>query len=146
MVVEVWLFISDTTKQERENKDLYVFNPELKNFDLIAGNITGLDFCQTGEKLLYFSPSEIWIYFNKEEKELVTRLSQKIDKAIWYGKTNQHIVFLVNNILKITEIDNRNEKNTFDLIENDIKDIGYSPNTKEIYFIEDEHLFKLLLE
>lgn len=131
-----------------ENKQLYLLNPEIKTFQLINQNVQGLQF-SNDNKLLYFTLSEIWVYYlNKEnnQQELITRLSQEIKQAIWYNKTNEHIIFSVGQNIKITELDGRNGRNTNDLIELNFNQMAYSEDDELLYLIKDKQLLSISLE
>lgn len=133
-----------------ENEELYLLNGGVKNFELLAQNIKGLQFSGDNNKLLAFTPSEIWVYYldgTGNRKELITRLSKEIKKAVWYGKTNEHIIFLSDNQIKITELDSRDERNTVDLLASeDIRDVFYNADDQSIYFVSGENLLKIILD
>jgi len=135
------------------NKQLYILNKETRNFELIKENVQQAQFSYDNGKLLYYTPNEIWIYYlnnnQQDEKtseyELITRLSQKIERAIWY-ETNNHIIFLVNSKIKIIELDSRDEKNIVDIMEIDAQEIVYSNENELLYIIKDEKLIGISLE
>lgn len=139
-----------------KTKELYLLNLETRAFELISRNIQNLQFSDDNKKLLYSSPNEIWVYYLKDiseqpnkkagEKELATRLSQKIDNVIWYGRTNEHIIFSVNQKIKIIELDSRDERNTVDLMEMDFEQISYNPKDEKIYFFTQGKLSRTSLE
>ncbi|MBU1255506.1 PEGA domain-containing protein [Patescibacteria group bacterium] len=131
-----------------ENKQLYLLNQEIKTFRLINQNVQGLQF-SNDNKLLYFTPSEIWVYYlnrKNNQQELITRLSQKIKQAIWHNKTNEHIIFSVDQNIKITELDGRNGRNTNDLIELNFNQMAYSEKNKLLYLVKDKQLLSISLE
>ncbi|MFH1938035.1 MAG: PEGA domain-containing protein [Patescibacteria group bacterium] len=131
-----------------ENKQLYLLNQEIKTFRLINQNVQGLQF-SNDNKLLYFTPSEIWVYYlnrKNNQQELITRLSQKIKQAIWHNKTNEHIIFSVDQNIKITELDGRNGRNTNDLIELNFNQMAYSEKNELLYLIKDKQLLSISLE
>jgi hypothetical protein len=139
-----------------DTNELYLLNSETRVFELISQNVQGAQFSDDNKKLLYFTPSEIWVYYlediliqpNKKagEKELITRLSQKIKQAIWYGRTNEHIIFSVGQHIKIIELDGRDQRNTRDIIKLDAKQIAYNREDKKIYCVKGEKLLKMSLE
>jgi hypothetical protein len=139
-----------------DNQELYLFNYQTRSFELISQNVQGVQFSNDNKKLLYFTLYELWVYYlegtpeqpskNAGDKELITRLSQKIDQAIWYDSTSQHIIFLIDQIIKITELDSRDQRNTVDLIKLDIQEMAYSQKDEKIYFIKDKKLLSLSLE
>ena len=136
-----------------DSDQLYILNSETKNFKLIKENVQQAQFSYDNEKLLYYTSNEIWIYYlnnNEQDKkmgehELITRLSQKIKQAIWY-KTNKHIIFLVNQKIKIIELDSRDEKNIIDIINLDAQEIAYFEKDEILYSTRDEKLIGISLE
>ncbi len=134
-----------------ENNQLYLLNPQTKNFELISQDVQNVQFSIDNKKLLYFTPYEIWVYHLKESnkindnKELVTRISQRIKQAIWYN-TNEHIVFYVEENIKIVELDNRSNRNIVNLIKLKIEEMAYSEKNKKIYLTKDNKLLSISLE
>jgi len=139
-----------------DKNDLYLLNPGTKIFELISQNVKGLQFSNDNKKLLYFTSSEIWVYYledvfsepNKkaDDKELITRLSQEIKQAVWNGQTNEHIIFLVGQNIKIIELDSRNERNAVDIIKTNTEQIAYSLKDNKLYFVKEKELLRLSLE
>ncbi len=131
-----------------DDHQLYLLNQETRTFELISQNIQGAQFSNDNQKLLYFSPSEIWVCYLGESnnKELITRLSQEIEKALWYGQADQHIIFVVNQQIKIIELDGRDQRNTMDIIKMTVDQIGYNPADKKIYFVKGNELLRISLE
>ena len=136
-----------------KNGTLYIFDKSNRKFNALAKNVKGMEFSQDDEKLLYFNDSEIWTYYLKDssdfpflkkgEKQLITRLSKKIEKVIWHP-SNYHIIFKVNGNLKITELDSDYPRNTINLFSN-VKDFSYNKSDKKLYFIKDNTLFRIKL-
>jgi len=136
-----------------EKKQLYFLNSETRSFELLAENVQGIQFANDNKKLLYFTPTEIWVYYledifrqpNKKagDKELITRLSQKIETAIWFPRTNEHIIFTVSQTVKIIELDDRDYRNTNDLFNFEISQIAYSEEDEKLYFIREDKLLRI---
>lgn len=139
-----------------ENKELFLLNPSTRNFDLISQNVQAAQFSQDNKKLLYFTADEIWVYYLENissqpakkagEKELITRLSQKINQAVWYSQTNEHIIFAVGQSIKFTELDGRDQRNTVDIIEKEVSQIAYNSEDKKLYLVEKDKLWRLGLK
>lgn len=126
---------------------LYLLNQDSRNFDLISQNVEDIEFSNDNNRILYFTTSEIWIYFlENANKELITRSSQEIRQSVWYQKTNQHILYLVGDNLKIVELDGRDERNMVDVLELDIDQIAYNPKNEGIYFIKGNRLSSISLD
>ena len=138
------------------NNELYLLNSETKAFELIARDIQGIQFSSDNKKMLYFTLNEIWAYYledilsqpNKKtgEKELITRLGEKIKNAVWYGKTNAHIIFSTGQNIKIAELDDRDERNIIDIIKLDAQQIAYDPKEKAILVAKNKKLIQISLE
>lgn len=133
-------------------KELYIFNQATRNFELIKQNVQEAQFSSDNQKLLYYTPNEIWIYYldnvndkKTGEHELITRLSQKIEGAVWY-KTNQHIIFLVNQEIKIIELDDRDERNIVDIIKIDAQQMAYSEKDQTLYLTKEQKFLRIFLE
>lgn len=139
-----------------DKKELYLFYPEQSDFQKIAEGVENLQFSDNGQKFLYCAANEIWVYYLedilvqpnklKDEKELITRSSQKIKTAVWYPGTNEHIIYTVSGKTKIIELDDRDQRNTIDLFDYEISQITYYPEEEKIYFVRENKLFRMELE
>lgn len=126
---------------------LYLLNQDSRDFDPISQEVKGMEFTNDNDKLLYFTNSEIWIYFlENTNKELITRFSQEIKQSVWYQKTNQHILCLVGGSIKMIELDGRDERNSVDVLRLNIDQIAYNPENEGIYFIRENKLSSILLK
>ncbi len=122
------------------NNDLYLLSPS-KTFETIIKNVSFAQFSENN-RLLYLTNNEIWIYdFNSQSKELITRSSQEIKQAAWY--LNEHIIFTTEEMARIIEIDSRDKRNIFNLVEMEIDRIICN---EKIYFKVKDKIFSLLLE
>ncbi len=134
-----------------ENNQLYLLNKETKSFDLISQDVQDIQFSYDNRKLLYHTPSEIWVYHLEgsgevnDNKELITRLSQKIKQAIWHI-TNEHIIFSIGDNIKIVEMDSRDNRNIINLIKLDVEKMAYSQKDEKLYLIKDNELLAISLE
>lgn len=137
---------------------LYLLNPETKIFEAIANEIDGAEFSSDNKKLLYWNSHEIFVLWLKEvlvqpyrkagDKELITRFANKIAQAIWFSETNEHIIFVVRDEtdadqIKITELDGRDLRNTYDIYSGKISEIYYNQNDDLLYFLTDRKLYSL---
>lgn len=140
-----------------KNGQLYLLNPEKRIFDKLADETTGAEFSLDNKKLLYWTNSEIWVIFLEDiliqpykkagEKELITRFAEKITDATWYSEDNEHIIFTVGETIKITELDGRDRRNTYDIFSAKNPEIYYNQKDDLLYFITNNKLYSLdLLE
>lgn len=135
---------------------LYLLDPETKVFELIAKDVQKIQFSNDNKKLLYHTSSEIWVYYLKDiflqpnkkagEKELITRLSQNIKQAVWYGGTNEHIIFFVDQKIKIIELDNRDERNAIDIMSINADQMFYNSEDNKLYIAKGEEILRITLE
>lgn len=139
-----------------DNHHLYILKPNTQHFELLSEDVQGFQFSSDEEKLLYFTPSEIWAYYfeditgqpNKQagEKELITRLNQIIKKAVWNDYTSAHIFFLAEDAIKMTELDNRDVRNTFNVMRIEADDMEYMRKERKIYVVKDGELLSISME
>ncbi|MCG2809129.1 MAG: PEGA domain-containing protein [Candidatus Portnoybacteria bacterium] len=139
-----------------ENNEMYLLNPETKAFELIARDVQNVQFSSDNKKVLYSTPNEIWVYYledilgqpNKKarDKELITRLGEKIKNAVWYGKTNEHIIFSTGQTIKIAELDGRDERNITDIIKLNTDQIAYDPKKETILAVKNKKLIQISLK
>lgn len=139
-----------------DKKELYLFDPEKSDFQKIGEGAENLQFTDNGQKFLYYTANEIWAYYLedilvqpnklKDEKELITRTSQKIKTAAWYPGTNEHIIFAAGGKTTIIELDGRDQRNAVDLFNYEISQITFYPKEEKTYFVRDNKLFKIALE
>lgn len=134
----------------REEKTLYLFNPDSKIFEKFFEGINDLKISPDGKKIVYFSDSEIWVLFLKEkldpppkkagEKILLARFSEKIENVSWLN--SDYLIFSTGNKIKITEIDERDKLNIVDLGEFKKPEIFFNQTNKKLYVLSDEILFQ----
>lgn len=133
-----------------ENQTLYLFSPESKSFEIFFDKMSGLKISPDKRKLSFFSNSEIWILFLKDggtkkagEKLFLVRLSEKINNVFWLN--SDYLIFNSGNNLKITEIDERDRIQVWDItstpsFETEIK-IYSNANSKNLYILSEEKFF-----
>ena len=135
-----------------DKRTLYIYNHETQTFDRLADSIVGVSFSPDGKKLIYQNANEIYAYYLKDikiqpyrvrgDKELITRFSKPIVNIEWFAYDNEHVLFTVDKILKLTELDGRDQRNTHDItgVENPSR-LVYNSTDDYIYFM-DGHLLK----
>lgn len=140
-----------------DNKQkLYLYNNETGLFDLIASDIISAKFSPDGKKLMYQNTKEIFVYYlkdiriqpykNKGDLELVTRFSKPITDSEWFAYDNEHIIFAVGKLIKFTELDSRDQRNTYDIatISNTLK-MRYNSYDDYLYFLDGSTFKKITL-
>jgi len=150
-VYEIVISPEQTAAYEPGGK-LYLLDKQTKIFNLLADEIQGIEFSSDNEKILYWTDHEIWALWLKEvwaqpyrkagDKELITRYGGKILQAIWLARTNEHIIYSVVGAegkaqIKLTELDGRDQRNTFDI---------YLAKDPEIYWNQTDELLYVLID
>jgi len=136
-------------------KELFLLNDEMKILESIASGIIGAEFSNDNKRLLFFSESEIWVLYAEEimlqpykkpgEKEMITRFAQKIEQAIFYPD-NDHICFVIENKIKIIELDGRDRRNIADFITAKSPQIYYDFGNENFYYLSENNLFRIKLK
>jgi len=133
----------------QEGKDLYLLNPESKSFEKFAEGIIDMKISPDKKKLVYFSDSEGWLLFIKEnlegprknagEKMFLTRFSEKIGDIFWLN--SNYLVFNCGNKIKISEIDDRDRINIIDLGTFENPKIFWNKTDGKLYILSGKNLF-----
>ncbi len=122
--------------------------------------------------ILWFTDVWSQPYRKSGEKELITRLSDDIGRVIWFPLTNEHIIYTVRDSnrqeeqmkpkapalgaesrtvpqsgtgawIKITELDGRDQRNTYDIYSGNISEIYFNLSDNLLYFLTDNKLYFL---
>lgn len=105
-------------------------------------------------KILYANDFEIWLadigLNGQTGKILLTRLSEKINKALWHPSKN-YIIYSTDNLIYALELDDREKRNTTELINlNKISSLFLSKDGKTLYFHakigNQEGIYKLAIQ
>ncbi len=85
-------------------------------------------------KMLYSKDFELWIYdLYTNQENLITRYGQEIKKSLWIN--DNYILILLDNTLKIIELDERDKRNVIDLVTlESIDDFDLDTEKQKIYF------------
>ncbi|MBI2451284.1 MAG: hypothetical protein HYV52_03080 [Parcubacteria group bacterium] len=126
---------------------------EEQNFKEINRDVKKIIPSSKNEKFLILKEKEIWVLWpeetlaqpprKKDEKELIGRYSEKIDDAVWYAKTDEHVIFSVNGKIKIAELDGRDNRNTYDIADKPAKKLFYDLRSKKLYFLNEQNIFAI---
>lgn len=126
------------TLLDRDNEKLMVINVTNKEiiFEDSANEVFwSAKLSNDNYKIAYNNDFEIYTYdINANEKILINRHSEMVDRISWYPDYN-HLTFAYNNSINITDIDKNNEKAWHILLNaGQIKNIIASYDGKKIYF------------
>lgn len=138
-----------------DNGDLFLLNQDTGFFGLIAKEIKDAAVSSDNKKILYWNSNEIWVYFLQEiliqpykktgDKELITRFAQKISQAIFYPD-NEYVAFVVGDQLKITELDDRDQRNTVDFLQTNNPQIYFDQGKNYLYYLSQNQIFRIGLK
>lgn len=131
------------------NANLYIYNKGSRDtyFEKIFGSPMGAQFSNDGKKLLFWNNSEISVYFTRDwdvqpwrqenDQHDITRFSQKINNVQW-AKDYEHIIFNVDQKIKMIEIDNRYELSPVDItnLNSDETVMSSDFSRNKIFFID----------
>jgi len=119
---------------------LYKLNKQ-GTFEEIFSQIKGFKISPDFEKIVIWKNQEIWLSEknNKEYFSFLNRFSKNIKSSFWLDSS--HIIFIIDNEIKISEIDNRDKINivTFNNFKN--PKIFFSENNKQLYIFSENTLF-----
>lgn len=133
----------------QSDQTLYLFNPGTKSFEKFFDDLSNLRLSPDGRKLVYYSDNEIWILFldniysapqrQAGEKIFLTRFSEKIGNVFWLN--SDYLIFDVGNKIEISEIDNRDHLNVYDIGEFSNPQIFWSQNDARLYVLSSGKIF-----
>jgi hypothetical protein len=67
---------------------------------------------------------------------------QKINDAIWYPRTDEHLIVAAENSIIITELNNRSPRNTVNFIATENPQIKYDVGKKILYFMSQNKVYQ----
>lgn len=124
----------------KENRNLYLFSPEMKSFEKIGEGVNDLKISPDRAKIAYWSDYEIWILQVKTKKQtFLVRFSDKIGNAYWLN--SDYLAFDVGNKIKISEIDDRDRINIVDIYEAAKPEIFFNRLDKKLFFLSGSNFF-----
>lgn len=110
----------------------------------VAGEVLGAEFDSLGKKLLFWTPTEIKVFwvepnvYQPFQKEFIIepifKLDSGIKEASWFTKDDFHIIIRAENGIYITEIDGRGGRNTIELVNKKIGGMLLDKNLNKLYF------------
>ncbi|MBI4812021.1 hypothetical protein HY798_01020 [Candidatus Falkowbacteria bacterium] len=136
---------------DQERQTLYLIDPF--SYFPLAETINNIKYNSwiNEDKLLYANDFEIWLYgIKNRNKTLLTRISSPIEKALWHP-SNNYIVYATENSVNTIELDDREKRNTTELIKLDKIFSPYLNARGDILYFSakignQEGLYKLALQ
>jgi len=131
----------------RENNELYYLDEDAKSFKKLSDSVKGNKFSPDSKKLVYYNNNELMVLFlekqydqptkEKGEKLFITRFSENINDVFWY--TDHHLIFDLEDKIKVTELDDRDKINIVDLVSFKHNEIFFS--NKKLYLLSEKTLY-----
>jgi hypothetical protein len=144
-----------------KKEKLYLINLKNNKSELLGEKIKNFAWSRNGDKLLYFGENEVWFNVLKDRAEsvhpeykfnypnLLTRYSVRIKNVFWYPD-EEHIVLLLDNSIKIVELDERDKRNFYEFSK-DLKvknyNLEFDKDGESIYLIDEKskNLYKITI-
>jgi hypothetical protein len=133
-----------------ENKKVvYLFNKETEVFDKKIEAKTEVKYTPFYERILFAADNELWLLLLKDAETpfftkaystiFISRFSQNIGDIKWLN--GDYFVYTLDNKVNISEIDNRDHINSFELPQLETSKIFFNGNTKKLFLLNKEELF-----
>ena len=107
------------------------------------------------KKILYYNDNEIHVYFLADilvqpykkigDTEIITRQSQPINQATFYPN-NEYIAYTTGDQIKIIELDDRDTRNTVDLLSAPAPEVHFNRDNNYFYYKTGIILYRFKLE
>ncbi|OHA04516.1 MAG: hypothetical protein A2934_02285 [Candidatus Sungbacteria bacterium RIFCSPLOWO2_01_FULL_47_10] len=138
-----------------ESGGLFVMENDDLEIQPQDGSVLGAEFDAKSRKLLYWKEGEFFIVYLKDEqyqpyREKGTRVvipfsGGKIKNAAWYGADGEHIVFLTDDGVYITDIDGRGGYDIKKIIDGTIRNFFISAKNKRLYWDDGRMVYETSL-
>lgn len=129
-------------------KTVYLFNKDTEIFDKKIEAKTELKYTPFYERILFAADNELWLLLLKETETpffvkaystiFISRFSQNIGDIKWLN--GDYFVYTLDNKVNISEIDNRDHINSFDIPQSEVSKIFFNGNTKKLFLLNKEEL------
>ena len=132
-----------------ENKrTVYLFNKETKVFNKKVEAKTEIKYTPFYERILFAADNELWLLLLKDAETpfftkaystiFISRFSQNINDIKWLN--GDYFVYTLGTKVNISEIDNRDHINSFELPQSETSKIFFNGNTKKLFLLNEEEL------
>jgi hypothetical protein len=132
----------------KKGQTLYKLNSKSGTFEKFFDSLKGLILSPDSQKIAYYSNSEIWITFLRDnfeqpqtktgEKIFLNRFSEKIDNIFWIN--SNYLIFSIGNAIKISEIDDRDKINIFNFGTFESPKLFFNNFDKKLYALSESSL------
>lgn len=129
-----------------------IFVLENNDWRLISDNAMSASLSEDQNKIAVLGRNEIsvyWVndesippYYRKGQIELIVRRSDSVSRQFWFG--NEHLLFLSGQNVFVVELDPRDNRNTFKLVEK-ITDFYYAKDTSSLVVKKSDQILTVQL-
>lgn len=140
-----WIFVL-----EKNDGLLVEFFSKEGGFSKIDDGVSDFRISGDGKKILYSKDSQLWVYYEddikiqpfkyKDQKELVVKSSQPIISYQWF-QTDNHIIYGLENGVKMIELDTRDNVNLYNLVKLTNPEMFYDNSEELLYILSEETLY-----
>ncbi|MCK5085079.1 hypothetical protein KAK05_00025 [Candidatus Parcubacteria bacterium] len=128
------------------------FIDERNSIHTINHSVDNASFSNNNKRILYNNDHEIWIYYIEEKisqpskkkatNELITRFSGNINNISLY-KDEEHIFYKEGDAYKLIEIDSRDKRNIYEIINLTDNNIFYFNSLNSLYYLKNDKFIQL---
>ena len=133
-----------------EGETTYYFDFFSKSFVELAKSVNFLKLSPDNKKIVYAKNHELWVFFlediqeqpvrQKETSLFLTRFSEKIGQVFWLN--SHYLIFNNGDNIKVTEIDDRDKINIYDLAKFQELKFLFNSNDKKLYILSKGILYQ----
>jgi hypothetical protein len=133
----------------KEKDELYFLKEGSGEFKKVFSNTSGIKASPNEDKVVIFSDREIKVLFLNDIEEqpkrktgeeiLITRLSKEIKNVFWINP--DYLIFTSGNTIKVSEIDTRDNINTYEMGVFKEPKLIWNERDKKIYVLSQNHLY-----
>ncbi|MFH0818689.1 MAG: PEGA domain-containing protein [Patescibacteria group bacterium] len=132
---------------DEKTRMLYIveLNNDAMSVKKFGSAVTNFAWNQKHNLLLYYNPMEIWVYYyDTMQEELITRQSEAINEAVWLS--DDYIIYSENSAVKAIELDNRDLRQTYELVSiNNAYNFTTNKKQKNLFYETDDNFWELSL-
>jgi len=143
------LIISDKIFVSEKSSSLHLFNESKKEFEPLLKTTNGIDYEALPDKIIFSNGYELWLlllrdfdspFFQKNGALVfLSRFSSKIEDISWFN--NDYFFYTLNNYLIVSEIDNRDNINSFPATDMPVTKFWFDEKEKTAYILSGNKIY-----
>lgn len=134
-----------------DDQTLYILNKENKIFEEKIVANSKLEYTSFFNKIIFYTKNDIWLMLLKRYESPffrdaysvihISSFEEKIDNVKWLN--GDYFIFTLDNNVHISEIDNRDKLNMFNLKEGETTNIFFNGNSKKLFILNNDNFIEL---